>query len=139
MLAETGRVIKVEGTQATVEMNRHSACAHCGICTAGSQDKMEIMADNSIGSKVDDLVKVAVEGPVILKSAFIVYIIPLFGLVLGYLAGRHFGGEKLGVVLGLSSVVLVLSGLHYYDRKLKKDNTLIVQITEILSPLDLPQ
>ncbi len=132
MLEEIGQVIKVEGNQATVAMDRHSACAHCGICIAGCNEKMEIIAENSIGSKVNDLVKVAVSGPVILKSAFIVYIIPLFGLVLGYLAGRHFGGEKLGVVSGLSAVALVLYGLHYYDRKLKKANSLIVQITGIV-------
>jgi sigma-E factor negative regulatory protein RseC len=132
MLEEIGRVTKVEGQQAIVEMDRHSACAHCGICTAGIQDKMEIVADNSLGSKVNDLVKVAVPGPVILKSAFIVYVIPLFGLVLGYLLGRRLGGEKAGVALGISSVALVLYGLHYYDRKLKKENKLIVQITEIL-------
>lgn len=132
MLEETGRVIRIEGQQAIVAMNRHSACAHCGICTAGSQDKMEITADNTLGSQVNDLVKVAVSGAVILKSAFIVYIIPLFGLVLGYFVGRRVGGEKLGVVMGVSGVGLVLYGLHYYDRKIKKENKLIVQITEIL-------
>lgn len=132
MLEETGRVIKVEGTQATVEMNRHSACAHCGICIAGCQDKMEIVADNNLGSQVNDLVKVAISGPVILRSAFVVYIIPLVGLVLGYLLGRRAGGEKLGVVLGIISVLLVLYGLHYYDRKLQKEHRLIVHITAIL-------
>ena len=132
MLEEIGRVIKVEGSQALVEMNRHSACAHCGICTLGIQDKMEILANNSLGAKVNDQVKVAVAGPVILKSAFVVYIIPLFGLVLGYLVGRYLGGEKLGVIFGIGGVLLILSGLHYYDRQLKKQNKLIVQITEIL-------
>jgi sigma-E factor negative regulatory protein RseC len=132
MLEETGRVIKIEGQQAHVEMNRHSACARCGICTAGIQDKMEILADNRLGSKVNDLVKVAVAGPVILKSAFMVYIIPLFGLVLGYLLGKRAGGEKLGVALGIGGVLMVLYGLHYYDGKLKKENKLIVYITEIL-------
>jgi sigma-E factor negative regulatory protein RseC len=132
MLEETGRVIKVEGSQATVAMDRHSACAHCGICIAGCQDKMEIVADNRLGSQVNDLVRVAVSGPVILKSAFVVYIIPLFGLVLGYLLGKRAGGEKLGVALGIGGVLLVLYGLHYYDRKLKKENKLIVYITEIL-------
>ncbi|MDD5492677.1 MAG: SoxR reducing system RseC family protein [bacterium] len=132
MLEETGRVIKVEGTQATVEMSRHSACAHCGICIAGCQDKMEIVADNNLGSQVNDLVKVAISGPVILKSAFVVYIIPLFGLVLGYLAGRRLGGEKLGVILGISGVAIILFGLHHYDLKLKRENKLIVQIIEIL-------
>ncbi|MDD5259170.1 MAG: SoxR reducing system RseC family protein [bacterium] len=132
MLEEIGKVIKVEGTQATVAMDRHSACAHCGICIAGCNEKMEIIAENTIGSKVNDRVKVAVAGPFILKSAFIVYIIPLFGLVLGYLAGRYFGGEKLGVIFGLGVVALVLYGLHYYDRKIKKEHALIVHITEIL-------
>ncbi len=132
MLEEIGRVVKVEGLQAVVEMNRHSACARCGICTLGIQDKMEILANNSLGAKVNNQVKVAVSGPVILKSAFIVYIIPLFGLVIGYLVGRSLGGEKLGVIAGIGGVLLVLSSLHYYDRKLKKENKLIVQITEIL-------
>lgn len=139
MLEEIGRVVKVEGLQALVEMNRHSACAHCGICTLGSQDKMEILANNSLGATVNDQVKVAVSGPVILRSAFVVYIIPIFGLVLGYLLGRYLGGEKLGVIFGIGGVLLVLFSLHYYDQKLKRENKLIVHITEILSPLDLPQ
>lgn len=132
MLEEIGRVVKVEGLQALVEMNRHSACAHCGICTLGSQDKMEILANNSLGATVQDQVKVSVSGPIILKSAFVVYIVPLFGLVLGYLLGRYLGGEKLGVIVGIGGVLLVLFSLHYYDRKLKKENKLIVNITEIL-------
>ncbi len=134
MLEEIGRVVKVEGLQALVEMSRHSACAHCGICTLGIQDKMEILANNNLGAKVNDQVKVAVSGPVILKSAFIVYIIPLFGLVFGYLLGRYFGGEKLGVIVGISGVLLVLASLHYYELKLKRENKLVVRITEILSP-----
>lgn len=132
MLEEIGRVVKIDELQALVEMNRHSACAHCGICTLGNQDKMEILANNNLGAKVNDQVKVAVSGPVILKSAFVVYIIPLFGLVLGYLLGRYLGGEKLGVVVGIGGALLVLFSLHYYDRKLKKENKLIVRITEIL-------
>jgi sigma-E factor negative regulatory protein RseC len=132
MLEETGRVIKVDGLQATIEMSRHSACAHCGICIAGCQDKMEITAENRLGAGINDLVKVAISGPVILRSAFVVYMVPLFGLVLGYLVGRRIGGEKLGVALGICGVLLVLYGLHYYDRKLKKENKLIVHITEIL-------
>lgn len=138
MLEEIGRVVKVEGLQALVEINRHSACARCGICALGTHDKMEILADNSLAAKVNDQVKVAVSGPVILKAAFIVYIIPLFGLVLGYLLGRYLGGEKLGVIVGIGGALLVLFSLHYYDRKLKKENKLIVRITEILSLLDLP-
>ncbi|MBI5555772.1 MAG: SoxR reducing system RseC family protein [Elusimicrobia bacterium] len=132
MLEEIGQVVKVEGLEALVEMNRHSACAHCGICALGSQDKMEILANNSLGAKVNDQVKVSVSGPVILKSAFVVYIIPLFGLVLGYLLGWYLGGEKLGVIVGIGGALLVLFSLHYYDRKLKRENKLIVHITEIL-------
>lgn len=139
MLEEIGRVVKIEGSQALVEMNRHSACAHCGVCALGRHDKMEILVSNNLGAKINEQVKVTVSGPVILKSAFVVYIIPLFGLILGYLLGWSLSGEKLGVIFGIGSVLLVLYGLHYYDRKLKKENKLMVQITEVLSPLDLPK
>lgn len=131
-MEETGQVIKINGNFAQVEMQRHPACANCGLCTMGVGDKMLITAANTARAKVADRVKVTISGTVVLKSAFLVYIVPLIALLVGFVIGNYLAGEIYGVACGVIGVVLSLIGLHFYDQKLKKENKVVVKITEII-------
>ena len=119
------RQIHQDGT-ATVLCVRESACSgdchKCSGCGA-AKESIFLRADNPIGAKVGDLVKVqSASGPV-LKAAAVLYMLPLV---------LFFGGYALGAALGLSgglfgalAFALSIWLIVVYDRRMqKKDNTI---------------
>ncbi len=112
------RVRKVhnDGT-ATVIHLRESACSgdchKCSGCGA-AKEAVVFTADNPIGAKAGELVKVESSTAPVLKAAVVLYVLPLVLFFLGYWLGTlpgAFGalGGVLGFVLG---VVIVVA----YDR-----------------------
>ncbi len=118
-----------DGT-AVVICIRESACSgdchKCSGCGA-AKEAVLITADNPIGAKSGDLVKVvSATGPV-LKAAMVLYIIPLVLFFLGYYLGTlpgNFGplGACLGFLLGVGVVIA-------YDRLVVKKANLGYTIT----------
>ncbi len=109
---------------------RESACSgdchKCSGCGA-AKEALLLTADNPIGAKTGDLVKVVSDTGPVLKAAVVLYIIPLILFFLGYYLGTlpgRFGalGGCLGFVLGIAIVVL-------YDRKVVKKADLSYTIT----------
>ncbi len=105
-----------DGT-AVVLCIRESACSgdchKCSGCGA-AKEAVLITAENPIGAKCGDLVKVVSDSGPVLKAAAVLYIIPLVMFFLGYYLGTlpgSFGplGACLGFLLGVGMVVL-------YDR-----------------------
>ncbi len=103
---------------------RESACSgdchKCSGCGA-AKEAVLLTADNPIGARTGDLVKVeSASGPV-LKAAVVLYLIPLALFFLGYYLGTLMGNfgalaACLGFALGVGLVVL-------YDRKVvRKEN-----------------
>ena len=115
---------------ADVLLVRESACSgdchKCSGCGA-AKETMVFTADNPIGARRGDLVKVeSATGPV-MKAAVVLYVIPLVLFFLGYYLGTLMGNfgalvSCLGFVLGIVIVVL-------YDRKVVKKNNLGYTIT----------
>ena len=118
------RQIHEDGT-ATVLCVRESACSgdchKCSGCGA-AKESILLQADNPIGAKVGDLVKVeSASGPV-LKAAAVLYMLPLVLFFGGYALGEALGlsgGLFGGLAFGLSIWLIVI-----YDRRMqKKDKT----------------
>ena len=115
-----------EDSTATVLCVRESACSgDCHKCSGCGAAKESILlrADNPIGAKVGDLVKVeSASGPV-LKAAAVLYMLPLVFFFVGYALGAALemsGGLFGGLAFGLSIWLIVV-----YDRRMqKKDNTI---------------
>ena len=105
-----------DGTAAVIHI-RESACSgdchKCSGCGA-AKEAVVFTADNPIGAKRGDLVKVESSTAPVLKAAVVLYVLPLVLFFLGYWLGTlpgAFGalGGVLGFVLG---VVIVVA----YDR-----------------------
>lgn len=80
---QIGKVISIEGNFATVQLERSSACAKCGICHLGETQILEIDVENSINAQLGQRVLIAVGEKSVLKASSILYLIPLLALVGG--------------------------------------------------------
>ena len=105
-----------DGTAAVVHI-RESACSgdchKCSGCGA-AKEAVVFTADNPIGAKRGDLVKVESSTAPVLKAAVVLYVLPLVLFFLGYWLGTlpgTFGtiGGVLGFMLGVVIVIV-------YDR-----------------------
>lgn len=87
-MGEHGQVIEVKEDMLIVRMTRIAACAKCKRCIAGYSEKEMLMnAINGCEAKVDDWVNIEVETEFFLKAVLIMYVVPLFGLLLGFVVG----------------------------------------------------
>ena len=100
---------------------RESACSgDCHKCSGCGAAKEAVLftADNPIGARRGDLVKVeSATGPV-LKAAVVLYVIPLVLFFLGYYLGTLLG--NFGALVGCLGFVLGIAIVVLYDRKVVK-------------------
>lgn len=80
---QIGRIVALDGENATIELERNRACDKCGICHMGESKKMLLSAGNDIGAEVGQRVLIEIEDRTVLKAGFIVYLIPLLALLAG--------------------------------------------------------
>ncbi|MDI6789107.1 MAG: SoxR reducing system RseC family protein [Thermodesulfobacteriota bacterium] len=138
---EEGEVIAVEGNQAKVRIRRSPACDSCSSsssCGLLGKGEMVLTALNPIGASEGQKVDVSfkVEGGV--KASFILYLIPVVGLVAGALIGYslHLFGDKeiSAAVFSLLFVALTFLGIKYYAHiRYAKDQSYIPKITKVVA------
>ncbi len=96
MIEEYGTVVERKGKSvAAVLCKKSSMCEHCasaGLCHMGDDNRsMVVDAQNALGAEVGDKVKIVTSTKSFLQSSFILYIVPLIGLVIGAVAGQLIG------------------------------------------------
>lgn len=77
---------------ALIRCHKQSACGDCpstGLCNAGKGDQRQVEALNTIGAQLDDQVKVVVSTSHFLYSSFVLYILPVIGLLAGAIGGHY--------------------------------------------------
>ena len=81
-----GRVLDTTKNIARVEVKRASACGeNCAMCKGGCVPTKHIAtANNAVGAKPGDMVKIETDDAAILKSAALVYILPILILFVFY-------------------------------------------------------
>ncbi len=107
-IIERGHVRQVSGEKAVVEIQRGSACSKCHAECACSGDETQLMrveARDPIGVQIDQYVQLSIENTSVLRASFVVYMVPLFALITGVLAG-----EYLGRTFGIQNVLEILCG-----------------------------
>ena len=121
-----------DGT-ATVVHTRLSACSgdchKCSGCGA-AKEVMCLEAENPIGARAGDLVRIQSESAPVLKAALVLYVLPLVLFFLGYGLGAWLnispgllGG--IGFCLGIGGVVL-------YDRRMARKDKTVYTISELV-------
>jgi sigma-E factor negative regulatory protein RseC len=99
-------------TTATLEIERKTACGLCGQ-TRGcgnsiwgklfAHQSTAFKAQNRINAKVGDSVIVGINEKALLKSAMLLYMLPLATMLIGAILAKRFSTTELGAMLGAAT------------------------------------
>ena len=135
---EEGEVTAVHGDRATVKIQAGKSCERCKLCTRISDTEMVVEAYTLKPVNIGDHVVIGFRPGIITQSAFILYLIPLISLVLGYYTGKFLFGAfiihgKEELFPALTSLLFLFAAfipIRLYDRKKQKDKRFRVYIKE---------
>ena len=139
---------KVTGTTADgwarLIIERTGACSGCQTThkchSCLSHAKIETRALNRVGAQTGDLVSVSLNTEILLKSAAILYLLPVVGLMAGAFTGPA-AGKMLGLSEMSSAILFGFVGLCLgfifvvlYSRKMSAKNLLAPKIDKVIAP-----
>lgn len=137
MIEEIATVIECSGKQVVLEAQRKSTCGSCGAkagCgtavfakTLGKKSS-QITVDNTLNLQVGDRVLVGLHENAMLLGSFIVYLIPLLGLLIFAITGNWLiqqiyqeESEIVTIVFALLGFIFSMGLVKRFNRKIKTD------------------
>jgi sigma-E factor negative regulatory protein RseC len=140
-MLETGKIIEEKGNRVKISLPLKEGCSACGKCTLGRGGKyMFLEAENSAGARIGDEVMVEIPERDPLIAAFLLFGIPLLGLLIGggagYLIFFSWGGDP-NAGAGLLGLITMAGGfimLRLRERRLTKKTGGGIRIVRILNP-----
>ncbi|MEM1112726.1 MAG: SoxR reducing system RseC family protein [Pseudomonadota bacterium] len=151
MLTETGRVVAVESDSVWVETVRKSTCGSCSArsgCGHGLMYRLGdgrscfvrvLPGDNEAplsDCKVDDEVRIGIPEDLLLHGSFIVYIVPLLGLLAGAAVADALlpASADLGGAIGaLAGLLLGVLAVRWHSFRHRDDRTMQPTLIEVIS------
>lgn len=145
-MREKACVVDINGNQAKVVVNRHSACSKCdkdcilGMEESHEQDSIYVEVNNDKNAEVGDTVSIELKDSSLVMGSLIIYLIPLLFFVGGYFVGIRLNfltgsisQELTGIIS--SFVFLYLSFLitRKIDKKISKTNKFRSEMVGIVS------
>jgi sigma-E factor negative regulatory protein RseC len=144
MLEEVGTVVELRGKQvALVLCQKSSACGHCAsmeVCHIGDDSRARtVEAFNTLGARIGDRVRIVTSTRNFLQSSFVLYIVPLMGLLLGAVLGLLVGEKMpegpdpnlLSAIIGVAFLVGSFLAIRVGSRAIAKE-TFMPRIHSIL-------
>ena len=146
MITEEAVVQDTRDNIAVVKVQRSEACGNCaakGMCQAlgGQSKEMLVEVLNDKNASPGDIVEISIPSKPFLKSMSVVYMIPVFSLIIGLFLGMQFGKETNILdpsLAGFLGAMLFLGGAftfaRWYDRKAQQNIEYWPRISKVLSP-----
>ena len=145
MAQKKGRVSRIEEDGwALVITEKGDACSNCEsaqFChSLADCSKMETRVLNQAGAEVGDTVSISLSSGTVLKSAFILYILPTIGFLIGAVGGaglhKHFGLPDTGaaIVFGFAGLILGFAIARLISSRQSVSRKLIPVITRVIKP-----
>jgi positive regulator of sigma E activity len=132
---ETGTVIRLEGGNAVIMMRGGKSCKGCGmgkigLCRAG-ETSMLLTAKNTVNAGVGETVLVGTK----IKGYFMAYLVPIFallaGTIAGHMLGEHFSIPSLDAIGGF--LTLLIGSLFSFRKLRELDATHMMVANKIIS------
>ncbi len=114
-MREEGIVIDTYGEFAKVEARRSASCEGCAskdTCKPNSNTSMIIEVINPINARVGDRICFEVEASALLKSTFVIYLMPVIFLLIGAWAGGEI--SKIYPLFKKEEILSVISGSLFF-------------------------
>lgn len=153
-MEQYGQVVDLTGEQkALVKVRQHLSCESCGRC-GGSffgdpSKRLESLVEvlNPIGAGKGELVRLEARPSEMLLAAFLLYIVPLLGLLAGLFVGRNiaisqgFSGspDLWGAIIGLVLMTTIFLVLRAKDSQFSRGNRFKAIITAVVDESDIPE
>ena len=126
---EKGEVIALKGREVYVRLGAGEKCSKCGICSSDGKGGMILRAVTDESLKPGDKVYVFLKPAVMIKSAIVLYLLPLVFLVIGYFVGTYVAkllgvprsNEALPALFSLGLCGLSFLIIFLYDRAKRND------------------
>ena len=108
MVEASGQIVKIDGDFVWVETEIKSGCNQCSAksgCGTGilsgvlGRRRPQLRVPNSLGAKVGEAVVVAVEERGVVTGSLLLYLLPLFMMILGAAIGDALSGEGWAIIL----------------------------------------
>lgn len=149
MIEGFGTVVSLASDRriAVIRCHKQRACDACptaGVCYTGKTDQMQVEAINEIGAKQGDQVKIATTTGNFLRSSFILYILPVFGLLVGAFIGQPLGtsGQTLidppllTATMGVTGLTLTFLLIRRLTHKLRREE-FMPRIVAVVNPEEI--
>lgn len=148
-----GRVIELSGTnKALVRVRKNSACENCGRCGGffgdpGKRHEMLVEVINPIGAKAGELVRLEARAGEMLLAAFLLYFVPLIGLLIGLFIGRSWAlyaelainPDLFGIGVGLVFMAMVFFFLRLGEKRMSSGQRFKAVIAAVISEDEIPE
>ncbi|NOR52075.1 MAG: transcriptional regulator [Gammaproteobacteria bacterium] len=114
MVEAQGQIVRVEGDFVWVETEIKSGCNHCSAksgCGTGilsgvlAKRRPQLRVQNNLSAKIGEAVVVAVEESGVVTGSLLLYLLPLFLMILGAAIGDALSGEGWAIILAVSGLV----------------------------------
>lgn len=126
-MKSSGKVTEINGNTIKVKMFKESSCAHCSGCgdTSKLTRELELFYDGEI--EVGDIVTFELEDAKMLKIGFLVYILPILMMILGFVVSSKMGNsEKTSVFISFGFLTVSFVCLHIYDKYFVKEKVQMI-------------
>lgn len=138
-MEEIGRIVDYgeEAGVVRVEIDAKGACHQCSsrsLCSPfGDNRRMVTEAISTKGARPGDVVRLEMEPKSTLGAAFLLYILPVIALVLGYALGVSFiGQEKYGIATSIGALAFSFVLLRLLNPMLAKGKRFKPVVVEII-------
>lgn len=132
MIEETGRVVAIEEGAVWVETLRKTTCSSCSAntgCGHGLMDKLgvgrqrgfvRVLSDLQLA--LNDVVVIGISEDLLLRTAILVYLLPLLGLLAGALLASSLGlAEGLIILCAMASLLVSWLAVRWHCRRTEQD------------------
>ncbi len=149
MLVEMGRIAAIDDQGLWIETFTKSGCGSCAEnakCGTGLLERyfaggsryllVRLDAGDRLSYQVGDEVQLGLDEQVLLRGSFLVYLVPLGGLLLGAMLGFYAAGEMASILAGLGGMITggVLVRWHAWRNRFNRNyNPVILDQSSILA------